>query len=102
MDLLKLLIRFLLCSTITVSCFLGFAEEEVEGVEPTEVEETESEQPDEAQSQEDKQTNSEESIEYDAENEQESDSEPVVTKPWKRLPGKPLPVGSNVELPQDI
>ena len=39
MDLLKMLFRFLLSGAITFSCFLGFAEEEVEAVKPTEVEE---------------------------------------------------------------
>lgn len=102
MDLLKMLFRFLLSGAITFSCFLGFAEEEVEVVKPTEVEEAEGEQPDESESQEDEQTASEKSIESDAENEQEPDLEPVTKKPWKRLPSKALPVGSNVELPQDI
>lgn len=102
MDLLKMLIRFLLSSAITFVCFVGFAEEEVEAVEPTEIEEAESEQPDESETQEDEQTDSEKSIVIEPEDEQEPDLETEPKKPWKRLPSKPLPVGSNVELPQDI
>ncbi|MDE0252650.1 MAG: hypothetical protein OXI36_09235 [Gammaproteobacteria bacterium] len=102
MDLLKMLTRFLLSSAITFVCFVGFAEEEIEDVEPTEVEETEVELSDESEAQEDEQTVSEKSIESDAEDEQEPDLETETKKPWKRLPSKPLPVGSNVELPQDI
>jgi len=102
MDLLKILNRFLLSSAITFVCFLGFAEEEVETVEPTEIEDAESEQPDESEVQEDEQTDSEKSIESDAEDEQKPDLETETKRPWKRLPSKPLPVGSNVELPQDI
>lgn len=102
MDLLKIFICFLLSSVITVWCFFGFAEEEVEAAEPTEVEEAEVELSGESKSQEDEQSDSEKSIESDAEDEQEPDSEPVMKKPWKHLPSKPLPIGSNVELPQDI
>lgn len=102
MDLLKILIRFLLSSVITVCCFFGFAEEEVEAVEPTEIEEAEVELSEESKTQEDEQSDSEKSIESDAEDEQELDLEPELKKPWKRLPSKPLPIGSNVELPQDI
>lgn len=107
MDLLKTCVGLLLGSAITVCCFFGFANEEVETVEPSEVEEAEVEEAevelsDEAKTQEDEQSDSEKSFESDVEDEQEPDLEPLIKKPWKRLPSKPLPVGSNVELPQDI
>lgn len=102
MDLLKKLVLFMLKSAITVCCFLGFAEEEAEVVEPSTIEEAVVEQTDEANSQEDEQSNSDQPIETDTEVDEEPVVEPVIKKPWKRLPSKPLPVGSNVELPQDI
>lgn len=107
MDLLKILLFFLLSSAITVGCIIGIAEEEVEAVEPTEEEETEVEETEvevsaESITQEAVQSDSETANESDAEVEQEPDLETVIKKPWKRLPSKPLPIGSNVELPQDI
>ena len=99
MDFVKTLISVLSAGALGFVAVFGIAQNdlELEEMEKTEVEQTEEvETTEEADPEEESSENSE------VDEEQEPNTSVAPKGPWKRLMVKPLPINSNVDLPQDI